>query len=276
MNSLKQLIKATHPIPSLAVATFAALFAVGAGLDTARVLLVALAVLLQQFSVGLSNDWLDAGRDRAVKRRDKPAANGLISSVTVRNWSFVAAVLAVAVAATLGVAPAVLMVPMLAAGWAYNLGMKSTWASPIPYAIGFGLLPIFVTLSAAKPDFPPVWVIIAAALLGVAAHFANVLPDLIADKKTGVRSLPHVLGQNTSSIVIAVSATAGSAVIVTQSPALPILIGWLGLGATAALAGAASSLALRPDPPRVVFPLLILASLVNVILLMLGLGEIGS
>jgi 4-hydroxybenzoate polyprenyltransferase len=99
-----------------------------------------------------------------------------------------------------------------------------------------------------------------------------VLPDLIADKNTGVRALPHILGQGVSAVVIAVTATAASAVIVTQSPALPLLLGWLGLGVTAALAGSASSMALRPEPPRMVFPLLIIASLVNVVMLMLGIA----
>lgn len=267
-----QLLMSTHPIPSIAVATFAMLFSVGIGLETTRVLLVGLAVLLQQFSVGLSNDWLDADRDSAVKRKDKPAVTAKLSPRLLRNWSFVSAVLAILSALLLGTASAAWMIPMLVVGWAYNLGMKANWSSVIPYAVGFGMLPVFVTLSDTEPGFPPIWVIIAAALLGISAHFANVLPDLIGDKKTGVRALPHILGQGVSAVVIAVTATAASAVIVTQSPALPLLIGWLGLGITAALAGAASSMALRPEPPRIVFPLLIIASLVNVLLLMLGLG----
>jgi len=267
-----QILMSTHPIPSIAVATFAMLFSVGVGLDTTRVLLVGLSVLLQQFSVGLSNDWLDAERDAAAKRKNKPTVTAKLSQQILRNWSFVAAALAILTALLLSNAAAAWMIPMLIVGWAYNLGMKANWSSVIPYAVGFGMLPVFVTLSDAEPGFPPVWVIIAASLLGISAHFANVLPDLIADKNTGVRALPHILGQGVSAVVIAVTATAASAVIVTQSPALPLLLGWLGLGVTAALAGSASSMALRPEPPRMVFPLLIIASLVNVVMLMLGIA----
>ncbi|MAT16962.1 MAG: 1,4-dihydroxy-2-naphthoate prenyltransferase, partial [Leifsonia sp.] len=37
---------------------------VAAGLDAVRVALVGVVMLFNQFSVGLSNDWLDAARDR--------------------------------------------------------------------------------------------------------------------------------------------------------------------------------------------------------------------
>jgi len=84
-NRLGFLLKSTHPMPSLAVALFATLFAVGIGLETQRVALVGLAVLLQQFSVGLSNDWLDHKRDRAAGRTDKPVARGSLGVSLVRN-----------------------------------------------------------------------------------------------------------------------------------------------------------------------------------------------
>jgi heme o synthase len=42
------------------------------------------------------------------------------------------------------------------------------------------------------------------ALLGGGAHFANALPDLADDARTGVRGLPHRLGPNGSAIAAAV------------------------------------------------------------------------
>ena len=41
----------------------------------------------------------------------------------------------------------------------------------------------------------------AAAALGVAAHFLNTLPDFDDDAATGVRGLPHRLGQKTSRVL---------------------------------------------------------------------------
>ena len=269
----RTLLKSTHPVPSVSVALVSVLFGIGLGLKPSQVVFVGLAVLLQQFSVGLSNDWLDSARDEAVERVDKPVALGLIAPRIVRNWSFVCALAAVLTALLLGVIPALWMLLMLAIGWAYNLGMKSNWSSVLAYAAGFGILPVFVTLSQQPPSWPPAWIVSVAALLGISAHFANVLPDLFEDRATGVRALPHLLGQRASAVVISVTATSASLIVATQSPALSHALGWLGFGVTVALAGTASVLALRPRPPRIVFPLLILASLTNVVMLMLGIGD---
>jgi 4-hydroxybenzoate polyprenyltransferase len=170
----------------------------------------------------------------------------------------------------MGLGSAVLMVVMLAAGWAYNLGMKLNWTSVIPYAVGFGTIPIFVGMAAPDPFWVETWIVWAAALLGVSAHFANVLPDMQADRLTGVRALPHLLGQRLSAFVISTSAMVATLLVVTQSRNLPSEVTAAGLAATAVLVGLASVLSLRKQPPKLAFSLLILASLVNVILLMLG------
>jgi 4-hydroxybenzoate polyprenyltransferase len=113
-------------------------------------------------------------------------------------------------------------------------------------------------------------VILAAALLGISAHFANALPDMFADRETGVRALPHILGQRGSSLVIVGGAISASVLIVTQSTSLDLAIAASGLALAVGLALTASSLALRSEPPRVIFYLLIGGSFVNVILLVLG------
>jgi len=251
---------------------FAGLFAFGSGIPIERSALIFLAVLLQQISVGLSNDWLDHKRDLAAGRADKPTVNGLVKAAELRFWSLTAAILAEATAATMGIGASLLMLVMLAIGWAYNLGMKSNWTSAIPYALGFGTIPIFAGLAASMPFWVPVWVVFVAALLGVSAHFANVLPDIEEDKLTGVNALPHILGQRASAIVIAGTALVATLLVVTQSEALAPAIGLAGMMATIILVSFASALSLRKKPPRIVFTLLILASLVNVILLMLGSG----
>lgn len=269
-RQLIALLNSTHLIPSIAVSTFAVLFGVGLNLPADRLVLVGLAVLAQQFSVGLSNDWLDFERDKRVERKDKPAAAGEVSINVVRNSAFIAAVISVGLAALLGVEAALLMLPMLLIGWSYNLGLKSTGLSVIPYALGFGVLPVFVALASQPPTIPANWVILVAALLGISAHFANVLPDLIEDRETGVRALPHLLGQKVSAVVIAATAVLASLIVVTQSQELSPVMAVVGLSVTALLSVTASVLSLKTKPPRIIFPLLILASLVNVLLLMLS------
>lgn len=264
------LLESTHPIPSFAVSIFTVLLALGYLLPIEQLVIVGLSVLAQQFSVGLSNDWLDYERDNLVQRRDKATARGEVSAELVRNTSIVSGVLAIALASSLGAAAALVMIAMLAVGWSYNLGLKSNALSVVPYAVGFGILPIFVTVSLEPSQLPVWWVMLTASLLGISAHFANALPDLFDDRQTGVRALPHILGQKVSALFIASAAGLASLLVVTQSTNLSPSLAWGGFALTMGLALSASALALREKPPRVIFHLLIGATLVNVVLLMLG------
>jgi hypothetical protein len=67
-----------------------------------------------------------------------------------------------------------------------------------------------------------------------------------------------------------IMALAANFLVVTQSANLSMVAAIIGVVLTTSFAGVASLLSLRPKPPRIVFPLLILASFVNVILLVLG------
>ena len=264
------LLKSTHPIPSFAVTSFTVLLAIGYGIPIEKLFLVGLGMLFQQFSVGLSNDWLDYERDKIVGRNDKPTVRFEVSAKLVRNASLVSAVIALVFAMSLGWEVLLTMVAMLVVGWSYNLGLKSNALSALPYAVGFGIVPVFVTLSLSIPQLPLWWVMLAAGLLGVAAHFANALPDLMDDRETGVRALPHMLGQRISALAISGAAALASLLVVTQSASLNPTLAWLGFCLTMSLVVAASVLALRPKPPRVIFHLLIAAAFVNVALLVLG------
>jgi 4-hydroxybenzoate polyprenyltransferase len=86
------------------------------------------------------------------------------------------------------------MLLVVGSGWAYNVGLKRVVWSGLPYAIAFGALPAVVTLALPDPQWPPVWMVVAGALLGVGAHLLNALPDLSDDAQTSVRGLPHRLG----------------------------------------------------------------------------------
>ena len=264
------LLKSTHPIPSFAVTSFTVLLAIGYGIPIEKLIPVGLGILFQQFSVGLSNDWLDYERDKIVGRNDKPTVRFEVSAKLVRNASLVSAVIALVFAMSIGWEVLLTMVAMLVVGWSYNLGLKSNALSALPYAVGFGIVPVFVTLSLSIPQLPLWWVMLAAGLLGVAAHFANALPDLMDDRKTGVRALPQMLGQRVSALAISGAAALASLLVVTQSASLNPTLAWLGFGLTMSLVVTASVLALRPKPPRVIFHLLIAAAFVNVASLVLG------
>ncbi|WP_231114622.1 UbiA family prenyltransferase [Lentzea aerocolonigenes] len=185
-------------MPSLAVTAVATALAVTTGRSPGGLLAVASAVLAGQLSVGWLNDLLDADRDASVGRQDKPVAAGAVSRRLVAIATLVVAALAICLSLLSGVDATVVHVVMLCSAWAYDFGLKATAFSVMPYAVSFGLLPAFVTLGGPAAQWPPLWLIAAAGVLGSAAHFANVIPDLEDDAATGVRGLPHRLGKTAS------------------------------------------------------------------------------
>lgn len=259
----------THPGPTLAVTVVTAVLALGAGLDLARLALVTSAVFFNQVSVGLSNDWIDARRDAAVGRRDKPLARGWISVSAVRTASIVTLVLAVLLTLPLGWAATLAHVVFIASAWSYNLWLKRSPLSVLPFVVSFGLLPAIVTLSAVQPRFAPWWMLAAGALLGVAAHFANVLPDLADDAATGVAGLPHRLGRRASGLTIVVGLAVASVLVVFGAGDAGV-VQWIGLAVTLALAAVSGVLAVTRPPTRLLFQLIMAAALVNVVLLALA------
>lgn len=191
---MRDLVRAAHIGPALAVVLLATLLAVADDLTPGRVLLVALAVLAGQLSVGWCNDLVDEARDRAVGRADKPLATGRLPRRTVLVGCVLAVVTVVVLSFACGWWAGTVHLACVASAWAYNLGVKSTVWSWAPYAFSFGGLVAFVSLAGSPPQWPPWWLVAAGALLGVAAHLLNVLPDLADDSRTGVRGLPHRLG----------------------------------------------------------------------------------
>lgn len=209
------LARACHPEACVAVATVAVLLGVAVGRDVGTIVLVGVAVLTGQLAIGWYNDYLDAARDIAAGRTDKPVASGAVGRRTVGVSAAVAAVACVPLSLAVGWLPGSLHLVAVAAGLVYDAWLKATVASALPYAVAFGLLPLFVTLG---PDpRPPWWLPVAGALLGIGAHFANVLPDLAADAVTGVRGLPHVLG-STAGRWTAVVVLAAATVVLVVGP----------------------------------------------------------
>ena len=86
------LLIAAHIGPSLAVTTVVALLSVAADLSPGKAVIVTAAVFTGQLTIGWGNDLLDASRDRAVGRADKPLANGSLDASLVRRCLVVAAV----------------------------------------------------------------------------------------------------------------------------------------------------------------------------------------
>jgi 4-hydroxybenzoate polyprenyltransferase len=262
---VRALALSCHPVPSVAVAALSAGLASLADLSLGRGVLVCTAVFAGQLSVGWSNDYLDAERDRAVHRSDKPVAAGAVAPRMAGAAAVVALIVAFALSATLGWGGGAAALLIVACGWLYNVGLKATIVSWLPYAIAFGMLPAVATLSASPPRWPAAWALAAGGLLGVAAHLANVLPDLREDVATGVRGLPHRLGARATAIAGAAILLAASAVILFGPSEQPGRWRWAGFVAAVLVAAAAATAAYRDPSSRRFFLATILIAALNLV-----------
>ncbi len=267
--SLRALVLATHAPPAAAVTAVATLLAVAAQVSPGRVVLTGAAVLAGQASIGWSNDWLDADRDRAVARADKPVVQGTVEPSVLRGAALGAAAVAVVLSLALGTVPGLLLLVLVASGWAYNAGLKRSVVSGLPYVTGFGALPAGVVAAAPGTPAAPWWLPVAGAALGAAAHLANVAPDLEEDLATGVRGLPHRLGARVSALLGALLLGTASLVLVLGPDGPPRWWGWAGL-ALAVPAVAVAALAGTPRFRRLAFPAVMLLTVLDVVLLVLG------
>jgi 4-hydroxybenzoate polyprenyltransferase len=267
--AVRALVLATHPAPALAVTTVATLLALAAGVPAGRVALVCAAVLAGQASIGWSNDWLDADRDRAVARADKPVVQGAVAPSRLRSAALIAVAVAVILSLLLGPVSGMLLLVLVASGWAYNAGLKRTAASVVPYVTGFGALPAGVVGAASGTPASPWWLVTAGGALGAAAHLANVAPDLEDDLATGVRGLPHRLGARASAVAGALLLGGASLVLILGPEGPPTAAGWAGL-VLAVPAVVIAALAGTPRFRRAAFPAVMLLTVLDVALLIAG------
>jgi 4-hydroxybenzoate polyprenyltransferase len=249
----RALLAATHPGPALAVTMGAAGLAAAAGQDARGVALCAAMVLAGQLSIGWSNDAIDWRRDAASGRPDKPVARGAVDPKTTWRAATAAALVCVPLSLSYGRAAGATHLVAVASGWTYNLGLKRTALSWLPYAVSFGLLPAFVVLGLPGSPLPPAWAIVAGSLLGVGAHLANVLPDIDDDLATGVRGLPHRLGRRRTRWLATAALLGATVVLVVGPPGQIDGLGWAALAVVAALVllGAAAAAA-QPKTPFLV------------------------
>jgi 4-hydroxybenzoate polyprenyltransferase len=251
------------------VTTVATLLAVAAGVGAARTALLCAAVLAGQASIGWSNDWLDAGRDRAVGRVDKPVVQGAVAPAALRTAALAAAALAVVTSLALGAVPGLLLLVLVASGWAYNAGLKRTAASVLPYLTGFGALPAGVVAAAPGTPGAPWWLVVAGAAMGGAAHMANVAPDLEDDLATGVRGVPHRLGAVASAVLGALLLGTALGCLVLGPAGPPSATGRLS-AVVAVPAVAVAALAGSARFRRAAFPAVMLLTVLVVVLLLAG------
>ncbi|MBT1680527.1 UbiA family prenyltransferase [Curtobacterium aurantiacum] len=271
-STARLLFASSHPGPTVTVTVLAAVIAAAVGHPVWLVVLVALTVVAGQLSIGLANDWIDADRDRAVGRSDKPVARGLIAVGTVRTAAFATAGAAVVLSLFLGPVAAVAHLVLVAAGWAYDAGLKRSAWSVAPFVVAFGLLPVVSVAAGPEGQWPAWWAIATGAVFGIAIHCTNVLPDLVDDAATGVRGFPHRLGLRGAGIV-AFAALVVAAALVLSGQVLgddpvrgaDVVLAVVGAVVVLVLAVVGVRLVLAGRASRTLFRLVIASSLVLVV-----------
>ncbi|MBB6345613.1 4-hydroxybenzoate polyprenyltransferase [Nonomuraea muscovyensis] len=232
------LVRACHPGPTVAVTVLVTALAVASGRDLLGCVLVAAAVLAGQLSVGWCNDAVDADLDEAAGRTGKPIVAGAVRAGTVRGAALAALVLCVPLSLASGPLAGLVHLVGVGAAWAYDLGVKATVLSWVPYAVGFGSLPAFVTLGLPGQPWPAWWAMPAAALLSCGAHLANALPDIADDVAAGVLGWPQRLGAGRARVLAPVLLLAASALLALAPSGGAAALGRLALAAAGAIAGA--------------------------------------
>ncbi len=213
-----------HPGPTLVVTGALTVLAISLGRGAVGSVLVLLAVLSGQLSIGWANDAFDADRDRRAGRWDKPVVRGWISARTL--W--MAAALAAAACVPLsflagGVVGGAAHILAVASAWAYDLRLKTTAWSFVPYMVSFGLVAPFLTYGLDPPQAPAPWAVATLSLLGLGAHLANGIPDIDGDLATETQGIVGRLGRPVSALLSVVALLGATALLVAHLD-LPIAV----------------------------------------------------
>ena len=264
-STFKALLVAAHFQPTIFVTAVSFLLASELWWE-GPAYIIAVGVFFGQLVVGFTNDLNDFADDSKHNRVEKPLVAGSLTKTLLRKaiWISLALAIVLNLVGPLGIKGGLIYLFGIGCGVTYNFYLKSTPLSPLPYFLAFAALPASVVVATDRT--PPLWLLGAGALLGVAAHFANVIKDLKEDVESGIRGLPQIIGEKNSRAFTAFILIL-TTIILTQviENILTLAIGLLG------------SLFLLFGGKRFVFPAIMLVSLLNVLLLIAAASvEIGS
>jgi len=264
-KSFKALLVAAHFQPTIFVTAVSFLLARELWWE-GPAYIIAVGVFFGQLVVGFTNDLNDFADDSRHHRVEKPLVAGSLTETKLRKaiWVSLAFAIVLNLFGPLGIKGGLIYLFGIGCGVTYNFYLKSTPLSPLPYFLAFAALPASVVVATDRT--PPLWLLGAGALLGVAAHFANVIKDLKEDVESGIRGLPQIIGEKNSRAITAFILIL-TTIILTQviENILTLAIGLLG------------SLFLLFGGKRFVFPAIMLVSLLNVLLLIAAVSvQIGT
>ncbi|MEA2545656.1 MAG: hypothetical protein QOI09_929 [Chloroflexota bacterium] len=169
--------------------------AVLAGAPSPTALRLGLAMTALQLGIGAVNDLVDASRDAGLKP-GKPIPAGLVSRRVAMVIALAAFGLGLGLASLGGPLIAALAIVVIAIGLAYDLRLKGTAWSWLPFAVGIPVLPVFGWAGATGGLASTFVVLVPAAIgAGAALAIANSLVDVDRDRAAGISSVAVALGE---------------------------------------------------------------------------------
>ena len=177
---------------------------------------IAFTVFLGQLLIGWSNDLYDYEDDLKHQRTNKPLVVGTITFAQLRKTTFIFLPFTVVanLVGPLGLKGGLVYLLGVGCGIAYNFYFKFSRFSPLPYAIACAALPASIYFAVDRT--PPVWILAAGSLLGVAFHFLNVIKDMQQDQKSEIKGLPQRSGNKASVITAVILLIAAALFIITR------------------------------------------------------------
>ena len=234
VRGIAALGRVTHPGPSLlvtltTVAAATVLLHRVVGMSTA--LRITAVVLPAQLAIGAVNDLVDRADDTAAGRRDKPLVTGAASTAAARAVAVLGVAVSLLAAGLTSRSALAVAVGGLGAGLAYDLGLKRTLLSPVPWWVGFACVPLGAAAVAGTGLPAPRVLAPLSLLLALGLHAANAMPDLADDRRAGVRSLPVRIGPGATRGVALLTMVGASVVAVAAAPRLGQSLSTVALGA---------------------------------------------
>ncbi len=196
-------LRVSHPFPSVldGLVVAAVAFLAGAAAVTAAV--AGSAMTLLQLGIGTVNDVVDAPFDAGLKP-GKPIPAGLVPAPAARWVAGALFGAGALVAGTIAPRLVVLSIVVIGIGLAYDLRLKGTAWSWLPFAVGIPILPVFGWL-AARPALEPFFGVLLPVAVGAGAALAigNALVDTRRDAAAGRSSIAIALGEGRAGAVVA-------------------------------------------------------------------------
>lgn len=215
MRKLRAYLQAAHFGPTVLITVISFVLATRLWWE-GPAYVIAFTVFLGQLLIGWSNDLYDYQDDLKHNRINKPLVAGTITFTELRKTTFI--LLPIAFIANLigplGLNGGAVYLLGVGCGIAYNFYFKYSHFSPLPYAIACAALPASVYFAVDRT--PPLWILAAGSLLGVAFHFLNVIKDMQQDQKSEIKGLPQRAGKKGSALIAILLLFSAVIVVINQ------------------------------------------------------------